>query len=121
MAESASPFAAQIEAAYRKGLFEPPRSFDLAKAIGTKPQVVEGLVGHLLKTGAFTRLSPDLIVHRDTVAAAEAKLEAVRGQTLGVAAFRDLLGLTRKNLIPLLEHFDRVRRTRRNGDVRVVL
>ena len=121
VAEAASPFAARIEEAYRKGLFEEPRSFDLAKAIGTKPQVVEGLVGHLLKNGVLVRLSPDLIVHRDTVAAVEAKLASVRGQTLGVAAFRDLLGLTRKNLIPLLEHLDRVKRTRRAGDVRAVL
>jgi selenocysteine-specific elongation factor len=120
VAEAVSPFATRIEEAYRKGLFEPPRGFDLAKAIGTKVQVVEGLVGHLLKTGALLRLSQDVIVHRDTVASAEAKLLAVRGQTLGVAAFRDLLGLTRKNLIPLLEHFDRVRRTRRTGDTRVV-
>ncbi len=121
VAEGSSPFAAKIEEAYRKALFEAPRSLDLAKALGTKPQVVEGLVGHLLKTGALLRLSPDVIVHRDTVAAAAAKLAAVRGQTLGVAAFRDLLGLTRKNLIPLLEHLDRAKRTRRSGDVRVVL
>ncbi len=119
--EAVGPFAAQVEEAYRKGLFDPPRSFDLAKAIGTKPQVVEGLVGHLLKTGSLLRLSPEVIVHRDTVADAEAKLEAVRGQTLGIAAFRNLLGLTRKNLIPLLEHFDRVKRTRRTGDARFVL
>jgi len=121
VAEAVSPFAARVEEAYRKDLFDPPRSLDLAKAIGTKPQVVEGLVGHLLKIGALLRLSPEVIVHRDTVAGAEAKLAAVRGQTLGVAAFRDLLGLTRKNLIPLLEHFDRVKRTRRTGDSRVVL
>ena len=121
VAEGANPFAARIEEAYRKCLFDAPRNFDLAKEIGTKPQVVEGLIGHLLKTGLLLRLSPDVIVHRDTVAAVEAKLATVRGQTLGVGGFRDLLGLTRKNLIPLLEHLDRMKRTRRAGDVRVVL
>jgi selenocysteine-specific elongation factor len=121
VAEAASGFVDRVEAAYRKGIFDAPKGFELAKSIGTKPQVVEGLVGHLLKAGVLVRLSPDLVVHRDTVAVAEAKLATVRGQTLGVGAFRDLLGLTRKNLIPLLEYFDRVRKTRRAGDVRDVL
>jgi selenocysteine-specific elongation factor len=81
---------------------------------------VEGLVSHLVKSGILVRLSPDLVVHRDVAAAAEKKLESVRGQTLGVAGFRDLLGLTRKTLIPLLEYFDSKKLTRRSGDVRKV-
>jgi selenocysteine-specific elongation factor len=44
----------------------------------------------------------------------------VKGQTLTVAGFRDLFGLTRKNLIPLLEHLDSRKRTRRVGDARIV-
>jgi selenocysteine-specific elongation factor len=82
--------------------------------------VVDGLVSHLVKSGILVRLSPDLVVHRDVAAAAEKKLESVRGQTLGVAGFRDLLGLTRKTLIPLLEYFDSRKLTRRSGDVRKV-
>jgi selenocysteine-specific elongation factor len=39
---------------------------------------------------------------------------------MSVGDFRDLLGLSRKYLIPLLEHLDRRRRTRRVGDARVV-
>ena len=120
-ADSGNPFARRVEEGYRKGAFDPPKSFELAREIGTKPQVVEGLVGHLLKNGALLRLSPEVVVHRETVAAVEAKLVAVKGKTLSIADFRDLLGLTRKNLIPLLEHLDRVRKTRRVGDSRLVL
>ncbi len=116
----AASFAARLEELYRKAGFEPPKSLDAAKALGAKPQVVEGLVSHLVKSGILVRLSPDLVVHRDTAAAAEAKLAAVKGQTLAVAGFRDLLGLTRKTLIPLLEWFDARKRTRRIGDLRKV-
>ncbi|HNQ78855.1 MAG TPA: selenocysteine-specific translation elongation factor [Acidobacteriota bacterium] len=38
-----------------------------------------------------------------------------------VPEFKDFLGLTRKTAIPLLEHFDRLGMTKRNGDTREVL
>jgi len=116
----AASFAAKISEGYRAAGFEPPRRSDLAAKVGTKPAVVDGLVSHLVKSGILVRLSPDLVVHRDVALAAGKKLESVRGQTLGVAAFRDLLGLTRKTLIPLLEYFDSKKLTRRAGDVRKV-
>ncbi|MGZ5427280.1 MAG: SelB domain-containing protein, partial [Thermoanaerobaculia bacterium] len=120
LAGDAASFAAKIADAYRAAGFEPPRLPDLAAKVGTKPAVVEGLVSHLVKSGILVRLSPDLVVHRAVAAAAEKKLEPVRGQTLSVAGFRDLLGLTRKTLIPLLEFFDAKKLTRRSGDVRKV-
>jgi len=46
--------------------------------------------------------------------------QTLRGQTLAVGGFRDILGLTRKSLIPLLEYLDARKKTRRLGDVRVV-
>ena len=43
------------------------------------------------------------------------------GSHLDVAAFKDLTGLTRKFVIPLLEFLDRERVTRRAGSERLVL
>jgi selenocysteine-specific elongation factor len=77
-------------------------------------------VQHLLKSGALVRLSPDVVVHAEVLAGLEAKVAGAKGRTMSVGDFRDLLGLTRKNLIPLLEHLDRRRLTRRVGDARVV-
>ncbi len=116
----AASFAARLEELYLEAGFEPPRHVDAAKLLGTKPQVVDGLVSHLVKSGLLVRLSPDLVVHKGVAAAAEAKLVSVKGQTLAVAGFRDLLGLTRKTLIPLLEYFDSRKLTRRVGDLRKV-
>ncbi|MBL8111660.1 MAG: SelB C-terminal domain-containing protein, partial [Acidobacteria bacterium] len=120
-ANEASSFASRIAEAYRLAGFEEPRAFELAKALAAKTQVVEGLVGHLLKSGVLVRLSPDLVVHKETVDAAAAKLASAKGRPLRVGDFRDLLGLTRKTLIPLLEHFDARKLTRRNGDFREVV
>jgi len=120
LSADAQGFAAKLAEAYRAAGFEPPKSASLAPALGAKPQVLDGLAAHLLKTGVLVRISPDLVVHREVLAAAEKKLETVKGQTLPVAAFRDLWGLTRKTLIPLLEYFDGRKKTRRVGDLRKV-
>ncbi len=120
VADEAGGFAQRIEEAWREAGFEAPRNLDLAKALGTKPQVVAGLVQHLLKTGALVRLSPEIIAHAAVLAKVDAKVATRKGETMSVGDFRDLLGLSRKYLIPLLEYLDRRRRTRRVGDVRVV-
>jgi selenocysteine-specific elongation factor len=43
------------------------------------------------------------------------------GSRLDVAAVKDLTGLSRKYVIPLLEYLDRERVTRRSGNDRLVL
>ncbi len=120
LSPEAEGLSARVAEGYRAALWEPPKSADLAPKIGAKPQVIDGLVGHLIKGGVLVRIAPDLVVHRDVLAAAEKKLDALKGQTVPVAAFRDLWGLTRKTLIPLLEYLDGKRRTRRVGDLRKV-
>jgi selenocysteine-specific elongation factor len=120
VADEAGGFATRIEEAWRAAGFDAPGNQDLAKALGTKPQVVAGLVQHLVKNGSLVRLSPEILVHAELLAGIEAKVAAQKGRTMSVGDFRDLLGLSRKYLIPLLEHLDRKRLTRRVGDARVV-
>lgn len=120
VSDEAGGFARRIEEAWREAGFEAPGNAALAKELGTKAQVVAGLVQHLLKTGALVRLSPEILVHASVLAGIEEKVAAQKGRTMTVGDFRDLLGLSRKYLIPLLEHLDRRRRTRRVGDARVV-
>jgi len=43
------------------------------------------------------------------------------GSKIEVGAFKDLTGLSRKYVIPLLEYLDRERVTRRAGNDRIVL
>ena len=80
----AASFAAKISRPLSRGGVRASAELStLAGSVGTKPAVVDGLVSHLVKSGVLVRLSPDLVVHRDVAAAAEKKLETVRGQTLG--------------------------------------
>jgi selenocysteine-specific elongation factor len=70
------------------------------------------------------RVSPDLIFHQSVLAKLPALLQNYKkskGERIGVPAFKDLTGITRKYAIPLLEYLDRQRLTKRAGDERVIL
>jgi selenocysteine-specific elongation factor len=47
--------------------------------------------------------------------------QKARSPKIDVGQFKDLIGVTRKYAIPLLEYLDRERVTRRVGDERIIL
>jgi selenocysteine-specific elongation factor len=63
----------------------------------------------------------DLYMHRDVLGKLYAQVRNLRGQVVDVGRFKQLTGLSRKYAIPLLEHLDRERITRKQGDSRLVL
>jgi selenocysteine-specific elongation factor len=72
----------------------------------------------------LVRVSADLIFHRDALNVLSgllAQYKKSKGDRIGVPAFKELTGITRKYAIPLLEYLDRQRLTRRAGDERVIL
>ncbi|WP_342154147.1 SelB C-terminal domain-containing protein [Methylorubrum sp. SB2] len=65
-----------------------------------------------------------MLFHRDAIETGKAQLaQTFSGQPAGFLAKEAgaALGISRKFSIPLLEHLDTVRFTRRNGDRRVLL
>ena len=64
----------------------------------------------------------EILVHREAFEKALAALRSIqeRDGNVTVGAFRDDLEISRKYAVPLLEHFDVLRVTRRDGDVRIV-
>jgi selenocysteine-specific elongation factor len=80
------------------------------------------LITILLREGKLVRLGDDsLFVHQDALAGLKERIQVLRGQTLDVAQFKLLAGVSRKYAIPLLEYLDRERVTRKQGDRRMVL
>ncbi|HEX9004569.1 MAG TPA: selenocysteine-specific translation elongation factor [Blastocatellia bacterium] len=77
----------------------------------------------LVASGELVKVA-DLVFHRSAVESLRATLQqfkAEHGAKLDVGAFKDLTGISRKYAIPLLEHLDRQRVTRRVGDAREIL
>jgi selenocysteine-specific elongation factor len=75
----------------------------------------------MIKDGRLVRVSPELLLHRDTAERLKAMVRQRKGQRFGVGEFKEWTGVSRKYAIPLLEFLDRERVTRREGDRRVAL
>jgi selenocysteine-specific elongation factor len=93
-----------------------------AGAGGADARLVERVVRVLLAEGRLRRVGETVV---DAAVLDELKREVRRrwppGTRLDVAGFKNLTGLSRKFVIPLLEYLDRERVTRRAGNDRLVL
>ena len=112
---------ADIVAAFVAAGLAPPAVAELPPAIARR-QDLGDLLRLLEAEGRLVSLRPELFVHADSLAEAVARLRQRLGgrAALTPGDFRDLLGVTRKHLIPLLEHLDRTGVTTRHGDARSV-
>ncbi len=107
--------------AIREGGFSPPLSRRWPRRSGLDKNVLRDLLGILLEEGDIEQVNPDYFLASGRLAEAEERIRAhldAHGR-LGVAEVREMLGASRKYAIPLLEHLDRKRVTRRDGDFRI--
>jgi selenocysteine-specific elongation factor len=104
----------------RRGL-DPPSPSETAEEVRHRQKVVEGLIGHLVKTGALVRLPGGWIVARESVDGVVERLRARGKKPLDIGEFKEMFGLTRRLAIPLLEYLDGAKVTRRVGDRREIV
>lgn len=95
----------------------------LAEAGAHELKLLERIGRGLVAERVLDRVGGGVLVHREHL---DKLKEDVRrrwpaGSKLEVGAFKELTGLSRKHVIPLLEYLDRERLTRRSGSDRVVL
>lgn len=109
---------AAVAAVYARAGLDPPA---LAEALRGQPEGEECLA-LLVAQGRLVHLGGGLYMDADAVARARARLaELLRTGPVSAAAFRDALGISRRTAVPLLEHFDALRLTRRVGDLHVAV
>ncbi|HEX4963718.1 MAG TPA: selenocysteine-specific translation elongation factor [Thermoanaerobaculia bacterium] len=104
----------------RAGL-APPSPGEVAVELKAKPQILEGVIRHLVTRGQLVKLPSGLILAASALAGLRRDLLATAWDRFSVADFKDRFGLTRKWAIPLLEHLDSTGATRRLGDERMVV
>jgi selenocysteine-specific elongation factor len=96
----------------------PPDSDQLTAELG--PEVPE-LLRQLARDGLVVAVSREFFMSRAAVHQAEQTMRtALQSGPRTVPELKAALGLSRKHLIPLLEHFDRAGLTRRNDDSRIL-
>jgi len=95
----------------------------LAERSRRDAKLLERVARVLAAERVLARVGESLLVHRDHLEALKLLVRErwPSGSKIEVGAFKDLTGLSRKYVIPLLEYLDRERVTRRAGNDRIVL
>jgi selenocysteine-specific elongation factor len=111
-----------IAAIYETAGLAAPSSSDVAAKLGLKESEMRRFMTLLLRDRILVKIGTEaLYIHNGALEGLRDQMRKLRGQTLDVAGFKQLTGLSRKYAIPLLEYLDRERLTRKNGDTRLVL
>jgi selenocysteine-specific elongation factor len=81
------------------------------------------IVTLLLRDKVLIKISEELVFHRTALEQLGRQIASykLKSSKIDVASFKELIGVTRKFAIPLLEYLDRERVTRRVGDAREIL
>lgn len=106
---------------FEKAGLNPPSPGEVAQELAAKPQILDGVLRHLVARGQLVKLPSGLMLAASAIAGLRRDLLATPWDRFSVADFKDRFGLTRKWAIPLLEHLDSTGATRRLGDERIVV
>jgi selenocysteine-specific elongation factor len=120
---STSDLKPAIEEAYRAAALSPPTIKEITEKHAARAKEVAAVIGLLQREGVLVKVSQDLSFHKDAMAALQSKLVEYLTANAKITAlqFKELAGnITRKFMIPLLEHFDAAKLTMRVGDERVL-
>ncbi|MCE2453445.1 MAG: SelB C-terminal domain-containing protein, partial [Nitrospinae bacterium] len=112
----------KLESIFKNAHFQPPAVEDAFAQCAGKGNSNQNALQILIDEGALLRLKDNIIYHQHALSEAENLLKEhlSHNNEITAAEFRDLLGITRKHAIPLLEYFDTARITLRVGDKRVL-
>jgi selenocysteine-specific elongation factor len=112
----------RLRTAYAESGIEPPDTRELAARLDVEARRLRELQGYLEREGEIVKLASDWYADASALARAERSLvdRLAAAGSAETAAFKDLFGVSRKYLIPLLEYFDRRGITRREGNRRVL-
>jgi len=112
----------RVAAALVEGALTPPALAELPHLCGASAADVAAVLKLLVAEGTAVRVSSELYFDAAALASLRARLVAVLRARPGITTgeFKELVGATRKHVIPLAEHFDREKVTLRVGEKRVL-
>jgi selenocysteine-specific elongation factor len=111
----------QIESAFEHAGLSVPAVKQVLESSGVDAVRARTLLQVLLRERRLIRISEDLVFHPSALTDLRSRLAEKKGDSFTVTDFKDWTGVSRKYAIPLLEHLDREKVTRREGEKRVVL
>ena len=115
----------KLETVYRAAGVAPPSLAEAFASAGLDNTRGRKILQLLVDSGVLIKVHGDMLFHHEALESLTEKLRkhaASRAdRSIDVGTFKELARISRKYAIPLLEHFDRQRVTRREGDRRIVM
>jgi len=96
---------------------------DVLAALPVDKARAQKLVTLLLRDRVLVKLADELVFHHTALEGLRQLMakQKAKSPKIDVGQFKDLIGVTRKYAIPLLEYLDQQRVTRRVGDERIIV
>ncbi|MGO9137314.1 MAG: selenocysteine-specific translation elongation factor [Syntrophales bacterium] len=100
----------------------PPTIKELMEKFAGQRSLAESVINVMLKEGSLIKISEDLYFHKEVLTRLREDYKAllVRDGKATPASMKELTGLSRKFIIPLMEYFDITKLTIRAGDHRIL-
>ncbi len=119
LSDAQSGLAAELTDRLRAAGVNPPLLDELREELGGKD--FDAIVKLLAESGRLVKVTTTMLYHPEIVEEVRGKIVAHFGgeEQLTVPIFKDMVGVTRKYAIPLLEYFDGEGTTMRSGNVRL--
>ncbi len=120
LSEDEQATASRLQQVLDAGGLTPPEMKDIEATLGLPRKQLADLLAILESQRKVVKVTTDLYIGMPSLEEARTALIAQltsQGE-ISAAIFRDVLGISRKTAIPLLEYFDRIGLTLRVGDVR---
>lgn len=113
----------QISAVMNQRLFNPPSPEELRQELGLDEDYFQEMLAYLVNEQQLVKISQDVYFSSNAIEEGKRRLEEyfAKEKELSLATARDLFDTSRKYALPLVEYYDRIRFTRRVGDMRVKL
>ncbi|MCF6460618.1 selenocysteine-specific translation elongation factor [Clostridium sp. Cult3] len=107
---------------YIQNKFSPPKKDELYSITKGEKGEIDQVLNSLISNGDIIRLDEEIYLHKSTYEEALKILKAYidENDSITVAEYRDVLGTNRKVALRLLEHFDQLKITKRDGDKRTL-
>jgi len=105
---------------YKKSGLEPPYFRDISKSLNMDPAGAKDMLTLLINEGSVIKTKDDLYFQTGAVDSLKQKLVdfLMANEEMTTPQFKEIAGVSRKYLIPLIEYFDSIHVTLRVGDTR---
>ncbi|HAG11958.1 MAG TPA: selenocysteine-specific translation elongation factor [Desulfotomaculum sp.] len=121
--DSQQEIVQRIEDIFNRSGFQPPDWESVSRGEGVSELQSQEVLQHFLRQGTLVKAAEGLYFHAAAIESAKKLLTGYleKNNEISIGEIKNLLNVSRKYALPLLEYFDRIKVTKRVGDKRFLI